>query len=86
MSIFFKLLVLDVLISSHCNVNYEAGLFFIVDDQHNVEPTVKQIFVSLDGKVPDDIGVVIPDHFFWFYPPVLNVLKIVLSTYGPVYY
>ena len=40
------------------------------------------MLVNLDGKVPEDLGVVIPDYFFWFYPPVFTVLKIVLSTYG----
>ena len=64
---------------------YEAGLFFIVD-QHDVRPIVKQMLVSLDGKVPEDLGVVIPDYFFWLYPPVFTVLKIVLGTYGSVYY
>ena len=44
------------------------------------------MLVSLDGKVPEDLGVVISDYFFWFYPSVFLVLKIVLSTYGPVYY
>ena len=82
---FFELFILDVFISWHCNVNYEAGLFYIVY-QHGVRPIVKQTLVSLDGKVPEDLGVVIPDHLFWFYPPVFTVLKIVLSTYGPVYY
>ena len=60
---FFEFFVLDILISRHCNVNYEAGLFFIVD-QHNVKPIIKQMLVSLNGKVPDDLGVVIPDYFF----------------------
>ena len=59
--------------------------FFIVY-QHDVRLIVKQMLVSLDGKVPDDLGVVAPDYFFRFYPPVFTVLKIVLSTYGPVYY
>ena len=62
---FFELSVLDVLISWHCDVNYEAGL---------------------DWKVPEDLGVIIPGYFFWSYPPVFAVLKVVLSTYGPVYY
>ena len=76
---------MDVFISWHCNVNYEVGLFFIVY-QHDVRPIVKQMLVSLDGKVLEDLGVVIPDYFVWFYPPVFAVLEIVLSTYGPVYY
>ena len=50
----------------------------------SVRPIVKQMLVSLDEKVPEDLGVVIPDYFFWFYPPFFTVLKIVLSTYGPV--
>ena len=47
---------------------------------------MKQMLVSLDGKVLEDLDVAIPDQFFWFYPPVFTVLKIVLSTYGPVSY
>ena len=82
---FFELLVLNVFISWHCNVNYEASLFLEVD-QHDVRLIVKQMLVSLDWKVPEDLGVVAPDYFFWFYPPVFTVLKIVLGTYGPVYY
>ena len=39
---------------------YEAGLFFIVD-QHDVRPIVKQMLVSLDGKVAEDTVVIIPD-------------------------
>ena len=69
---FFELLVLDVLISWHCNVNYAAGVFFIVD-QHDVRSMVKQMLVSLDRKVPEDLDVVIPDYFFWFYSPVFTV-------------
>ena len=76
---------MDVLISWHCNVNYDAGLFFVVD-QHDVSPILKQMLVSPNGKVPEDLGVVIPDYFFWFYSPVFTVLKIVLSTNGSVYY
>ena len=76
---------MDVLITWHYNVNYEAGLFFIVD-QHDVRPIVNQMLVSLDEKVSDDLGVVSPDYFFWFYSPVFTVLKIVISTYCPVYY
>ena len=71
--------------SLQCNVNYEASLFFIVY-QHDVRPIVKQMLVSLDGKVTEDLGVVIPDYFFWFYPPVFTMLQIVLGIYGPVYY
>ena len=82
---FWELLVLSFLFSWHCGVHYEIGLVLVVD-QHNVRPVVKQMLVSLDGKVPEDLGVVIPDYFFWFYSPVFTVLKIVLSTYGPVYY
>ena len=44
------------------------------------------MLVSLDEKDPEDLGVVIPDCFFWFYRPVFTVLKILLSTYGSVYY
>ena len=83
---FLELLVLDV--------NYEAGLFFIVYlhdvrpivKQMLVRPIVKQMLVSLDGKVPEDLGVVIPDYFFGFYPPVFTMPKIFLSAYGPIYY
>ena len=77
--------MLDVPISWHCNVIYEAGLFFIVD-QHDVRPIVKQVHVSLGKKVLEDPGVIIPDYFFWSYPPVFTVLQVVLSTYDPVYY
>ena len=80
--IFFELLVLDGLISWHCDVNYEAGLFLIVD-QHNVRPIVKQMLVSLDEKVPEDFGLL--TTFFWFYPPAFTVLTFVLSTYVPAY-
>ena len=82
---FFELLVLEVLISWQCKVNYEADLFFVVD-QPNFRPIVKQMLVSLERKVSEDLGVVISNYFFWFYPPFFTVLKIVLSTYGPVYY
>ena len=44
------------------------------------------MLVSLDREVIEDLGVIIPDYFFWFYLPVFTVLKVVLSTYGPVYY
>ena len=81
----FELLVLDVLISWHCDVNYEAGLFLVVD-QHYVRLIVKQKLVSLDRRVLEHLGEVILDYFFWFYPPVFAVLKIVFSAYGPVYY
>ena len=81
----FSLPVLDVPISWHYNVNYAAGLFHVVN-QRNVRPIVKQMLVSLDREVPEDLGVTIPNYFFWFYPPVFTVLKVVLSTYGPVYY
>ena len=59
---------------------------FLIVDQHDVRPIVRQILVSLDEKVPEDLGVAIPDYFFWFYPPVFTVLKIVFSTYGPLYF
>ena len=54
----FELFVLDILISWHCKVNFEAGLFLIVN-QHDVRPIVKQMLVCLNGKVPEDLGVVI---------------------------
>ena len=60
-------------------INYEAGLFFKFD-QNDFKPIVKQMLVILDGNVPEDLGVVILYYFFWFYPPVISVLKIVLST------
>ena len=47
---------------------------------------MKQMLVSLDREVLEDLGVIIPDCFFWFYPPVFTVLKVVLSTYSSVYY
>ena len=55
---------------ANLNVNYEAGRFFIVD-QHDVRPIVKQMLVSLDGKVPEDLGVVLPDYFFLVLPTSL---------------
>ena len=58
MSIFFELLVLDVLISCHCAVNYEAGLFLVVD-QRDVRQIVKQMLVSLDEEVLEGLGVII---------------------------
>ena len=73
------------LISWHCDVNYEAGLFLVVG-QHNGRLIVKHMNVSMNKKVLEDIGVIIPDYFFWFYSPVFTVLKAELSTYGPVYY
>ena len=44
------------------------------------------LVIAVDGEVPKDLCVIIFDYFFWFYPPVFTVLKIVLSTYGSVYY
>ena len=82
---YFRACCPGFLISWHCNVNNEAGLFFIAD-QHNDKPIVKHMLVSLDGKVPEDLGLVIPDYFFWLNPPILTVLKVILSTYSPVYY
>ena len=83
--ILFELLILNVLISWHCDVNYEAGLFLIAD-QHNVKPIVKQMLDGLERKVPEDLRLIIPDYFFWSYPTVFAVLKAVLSTNGSVYY
>ena len=40
----------------------------------------------LDGEVPEDLGVIVSDYFFWFYSPVFTVIKVVLSIYSPVYY
>ena len=54
--------------------------------QHDVRPIVKQMLVSLDGKVPKDLGWLLLTNFSWFCPPVFTVLKIILSTYVPVYY
>ena len=48
---FFELFVLGVLISCYCAVNYEAGLFLVVD-QRDVRQIVKQMLVSLDGNGP----------------------------------
>ena len=76
---------MDVLIFWHCDDNYEAGLFPVVD-QHDVRPIVKRMLVSLDEEIPEDLCVIIPEYFFWFYPPVFTVLKVVLNTYDPVYY
>ena len=60
-------------------------MFFVID-QHKVRPIVKQKFVGLDGIVPEDLGVIVSDYSVWFYSPVLTVLKVIRSTYGPVYY
>ena len=83
MSNFLSFFVSDVLISWHCGVNYEAGLFLVVD-QHDFRPIVKQMLVGLDGEVPEDLGVIVPDYYFLFYPPVFTVLKVALRTHGPV--
>ena len=48
---FFELLVRDVFISWHCDVNYEAGLFFAVD-KHGVRPILKQMPAGLNSKGP----------------------------------
>ena len=72
-------------LGTHCDVNDEAGLIFIVD-QHVVRLIVKQMLVSLDGKVQEDLGVVVLDYFFWIYPQVFTVVNFALSTYGSVYY
>ena len=66
-----------------CNVNYEAGLFLVVNQQ-DVRLIVKQMLVSLDGEISADLSVIIPDYFSWFYPTDFTVLKVVLSTYGLV--
>ena len=71
---------MDVLISWHCDVNYEADLFLVVD-QHDVRSIVKQMLVSLDGDVQEDVEEIIPDYFLWFYPPVFTVLKVVLRPH-----
>ena len=47
---------------------------------------MKQILVSLDREAPENLDVIVPDYFFWFYPLVFTVLKVVLGTYDPVYY
>ena len=64
---------------------YEASPFLVVD-QHNVRPILKQMFFSLDREVSENHGVIVPDYSFWFYPLVFIVLEIVLGTYDPVYY
>ena len=40
---------------------------------------MKRMLVSLDGKVREDLGVVIPDYFFLFYPPVVVVVVVVVD-------
>ena len=55
---FFELFVLGVLISCYCAVNYEAGLFLVVD-QRDVRQIVKQMLVSLDEEVLEGLGVII---------------------------
>ena len=69
----------------HCDVNYKAGLFLVVD-QHDARLIVKQMLVSLDEEPPDDFDEIVLDYSFWFYSPVFTVLKVVLSTYSSVYY
>ena len=59
---------------------------FLVVDQHNVRPILKQMFFSLDREVSENLGVIVPDYSFWFCPLVFIVLEIVLGTYDPVYY
>ena len=54
----------------------KSVLFFVIDQQ-NVRPIVKLMLVSLNREVPEDLGVVISDYFFWFYSPVFTVLMIV---------
>ena len=50
---------------------------FLGVDQRDVRPIVKQMLVGLNGEVPEDVGVMVPDNSFWFYPPVFTVLKVV---------
>ena len=50
---------------------YEAGLFFIVD-QYDVRPIVRQTFVGLDREVPENLGMIVPNYSFWFYPPAFT--------------
>ena len=72
---FFELFVQNVLISWHCDVNYEAGLCLVVN-QRDVRPIVKQMLVSLDGEVPEDLGMIIPDYVFWYYSQCLLCSKL----------
>ena len=69
----------------HCDVNYETVCFFIVN-QHKVRPKLKQMLVGLYGEVPADLNAIVPDYSFWLYLSVFTVLKVVLSTYGPVHF
>ena len=41
---------------------------------------MKQMVVRLDKKILEDRGVIIPDYFFWSYPPVVTVLLLALYT------
>ena len=60
---FFELFVLDVVISWHYNVNYEAGLL-LAANQHNVRQILKQMLVGLDREVPEDLCVMASDYSF----------------------
>ena len=46
---FSEVLFLDVCIFWHCDVNYRADLFFVVDQYDVGLIVVKQMLVSLDG-------------------------------------
>ena len=58
---FFQVVVLEVLISWCCDVDYDAGLFLIVD-QHDVRLIVKQMLVGLDEEGPEDLDMIVFDY------------------------
>ena len=61
----FSSFCLDLLISWHCDVDHEADLLLIID-QHNVELILKQMLVSLNGKVSEDLDMISPDYLFMY--------------------
>ena len=57
---FFELLVLEILIS-WLVMSIKRLVFSLPVDQRDVRPIAKQMLVSLNGKVSEDLGVIIPD-------------------------
>ena len=60
--------------------------WFLVVDQHDVRPIVKQMLIRLNGEVPENLGMIVPEYFFWFCSPVFTVLKDYSAHMSPVYY
>ena len=42
------------------------------------------MLVSLDGEVPEDLGMTIPDYVFWYYPQCL-LYSMLYSTHMALY-